>query len=267
MILTILCIFFTVLAVIDLLSLASARREAKKLAGLLYATPLSDDWYPSIPERCPLVLQEYIHSTGILEQEAGSILRMRQKGSILLRPRGSWQPFEGKFFISAAIPAMVKFADVTTGLLCSRSILQALMPEGEKWSEKRWGLNLQPFFPGKGDIHNYLLLEYFAAGVWCPYAWLRPSLSWEQSASGDLVVRPDPALSLTLCFGSDGFPKSLSGQVGDSIITYTYFDYQDLGGMLLPLQWEVEISRPGIRHTYLRGQITDIVTKGNFAWW
>ncbi len=260
-------IIFAALAVIDLLSAASVRREAQRLAQLLYAQPVEQQEASLIPVKFPGALREYVLTSGILEQEPESMVRMRHKGALRRHERGGWQPFEGKFFLSGTIPAMVAFAEVTTGLFSSRSILRAISPEGFKWSEKRWGLDFRPLFSDKEDIRRYLLLEYFAAGVWCPYVWLQTGLQWEEKRSGEIVVYPAPTLALTLQFGSDGLPHSLSGNVGKSTIIYTYSDYQHLGGILVPLYWTVGISGPGALYTFLNGQVTDIATGGNFAWW
>lgn len=267
MTLTIIYIIFTALAVIDLLTISSARREARRLAQSLYAQPVEQQQSFQIPARFPEALRDYIIRSGILEKEPGTVVRMRRKGVLRWHEKGNWQPFEGKFFISVLTPAMVEFSDVTTGLFCSRSILHAISPEGFKWSEKRWGLGFRPSFFDRADIGGYLLLEYFAAGAWCPYIWLQSNLNWEEGLNGELVVKPDANLALTLHFSDDGLPKRLSGNVGNSTITYTYSDYQHLGGALLPLHWTLEISGRGTRYTHLHGQVTDIVTEGNFAWW
>lgn len=267
MILTILYTIFAALAVIDLLSAASVRREAQRLAQLLYAEPIEKHELSLISANIPEALREYVRMSGILEQEPENMVRMRHKGAMRRHERERWQPFEGKFFLSGTNPGMVAFAEVTTGLFSSRSILRAISPEGYKWSEKRWGLDFRPLFSDKGDIHRYLLLEYFAAGVWYPYVWLQTGLQWEERRSGEIVVHPAPNLALTLQFGSDGLPHSLSGNVGESTITYIYSGYQHLGGILVPLYWMVDISRPGTRYSSINGQVTDIVSVGSFAWW
>lgn len=262
-------IYFLVaaLAAIDLLAVAAARKEAKRLAAVLYDLPDPERLSSFVPGQYPGALWDYISRSGILEQAPGHTLRMRWKGSIRQNPRSRRQPSEGKFFMSANTPALVEYADVTTGLLSSRSILRALSPEGARWSEKRWGFRLRPFFSDPEDIRRYLLFEYFAAGVWCPFIWLQPSLHWESDSNGNFFARPEPFLSLTLLFGSDGLPQSFSGDLGDCTVTYTYSGYQPLQGMLIPLRWKVEISRFGTRYIYFEGRVTDMVTKGNFAWW
>ena len=267
MIITILYILFAALAVIDLLSAASVRREAEMLSQLLYAQAVEKPHAFLISAKIPEVLREYVLMSGVLEQEADNVVRMRRKGALRLHERGAWQPFEGKFFLSGTIPGMVAFAEVTTGIFCSRSILRTISAEGFKWLEKRWGLGFRPLFSDKEDIRTYLLMEYFAAGVWCPYVWLQSGLQWEEKRSSEIVVQAGPTLSLTLQFSGDGLPQSLSASIGERVITYTYSGYQHLAGVLVPLHWTVDISRPGTRYTYINGQVTDIVFGGNFAWW
>lgn len=267
MTLTIVYFIIAVLAVIDLLAISAVRREARRLAQSLYAQPVEQTQYLEIPASLPEALRDYVLRSGILEREPDTVVRMRRKGVLRLRRQGKWQPFEGKFFISVGTPAMVAFADVTTGVFCSRSILQVISPDGFKWSEKRWGLGFKSLFSDKVDIRKYLLLEYFAAGVWCPYVWLQSDLQWEKKDSGDLVVQPDTNLTLILHFSADGLPQSLSAKVGESTITYRYSDYQQLGGLLSPLHWAVEISGPGTPYVYINGQVTDIATGGDFSWW
>jgi hypothetical protein len=272
MILTVVLGIFTVIAVIDGISAAVVRKAAQRQAALLYrqaavaAGPLPDF------EKVPEALRAYMHASKIYEQpHAGSVLRLRQKGAIRFREGQGWKPFEAKCFIALqSVPGLVWYADVTMGWLRSRAVLHILSKGIARWQEKIWGLNVHRGFSSDWDIRTHLLTEYYATAVWHPVTWIGPALVWEVSGERTLLARtpnPDLSLSLTLRFGPDALLESLTAERGTSTWTVRYSEYREVGGVVVPLAWMIELSRQGRKWVYLEGKVTDMVSDEAFSWW
>lgn len=260
------------IAVIDMVSTALVRKEAQRQAALLYLLPAPK--VGSLPnlEEYPEVLRAYILASRFYEKpHKGDILRMRQKGAVRFRAGQGWKPFEAKCFVAAQSgPALVWYADVTMGFLCSRAVLHILSRGIARWSEKIWGFNMRPFFSNHCDIHTCLLMEYYTTAGWHPGIWLTPALDWKTSGEGTLVARavePNFPLTLTLRFGPDALLETLLVELGDSTWTATYSGYQEVGGLMVPLAWTVETSIRESKWLYLEGKVTDMVSGGEFSWW
>jgi hypothetical protein len=272
MVVSVLVVVFIATGVIDIIGAAVVRKEAQRQAALLYRQPVTRTGSPPDYEKYPELLRAYFRAGRFDTQPCyGNVLRMRQKGAVRFREGQGWKPFEAKCFIALqSDPALVWYADVTVGLLRSRSLLHILSGEKARWVEKMWGFNIRPYFTDCSNLRAYLLIEYYATAVWHPALWLTPSLDWEVAGKSTLVARTiDPAfpLAFTLQFGQDALLESMIAKLGNSTWTTTYSGYQEVHGVMVPLVWRVEIFTRDHKWVYLEGKVTDMVSDGVFSWW
>lgn len=261
------------IAILDLFSLARTRRAAQRQAARLFAhasgeaVPLPS---PEELDRYPELLRRYLNKTGILKRAPVRTVRMRQKGAIRFRPKQAWKPFEAKCFLASQdLAEMVWFADVTMGLLHSRTLLHNFL-DGQPMREARsWGTLVLRRFSDRTRIRQHLLLEYCAAAVWHPDAWLFPGLQWETVPGGLRASTSDPenVLELLLRFGKDDLLEELAATLGETSWIYRYSDYQTFHDMCIPMHWTVEIRQQNQTWTHLEGQVTDVAVNGEFGWW
>jgi hypothetical protein len=200
--------------------------------------------------------------------------RLTQEGTFLLRPGDDgWRPFtatqhfacgpeaagfvwDAAIRVAPGVPARVRDAFLGgEGLMQAR--LLAVVPLAE--------------VHGTPEIAAGALHRYLAEAVWCPTA-LLPSqgVRWEgiddRRARATLSVR-GTTVSLEFRFGGDGLirevytparSRDVNGRAVPTPWRGRFSEYEERGGMLVPLSGEVEWVLPDGPQPYWRGRITRI---------
>ena len=124
---------------------------------------------------------------------------------------------------------------------------------------------------GTGEIAEGELMRFFAEAVWYPTA-LLPSQGVRWKAAGDhsayaTLDEGDHAIRMLFTFNEEGLIDTVSAEargraVGDQIVLTPwrgrFWNYQERGGMLVPLDGEVAWLPPEGEKPYWRGHITKI---------
>lgn len=130
---------------------------------------------------------------------------------------------------------------------------------------------------GTGDLAEGELMRFFAEAAWYPTA-LLPSQGVRWEAAGDrsayaTLEDGDVALTMLFTFDERGFIETVSAEargraVGGEMVPTPwrgrFWDYEERGGMLVPLEGEVAWMPPQGEKPYWRGRITEI--DHDFAW-
>lgn len=124
---------------------------------------------------------------------------------------------------------------------------------------------------GRGEVAEGELMRFFAEATWYPTA-LLPSqgVRWEavdgRSARATLE-EGDISLTMLFTFDERGLVETVSAEergraVGDKIVPTPwrgrFWNYEERGGMLVPLDGEVAWLPPEVEKPYWRGHITEI---------
>ena len=124
---------------------------------------------------------------------------------------------------------------------------------------------------GTGEIAEGELMRFFAEAVWYPTA-LLPSQGVRWEAAGDhsayaTLDEGDHTIRMLFTFNEEGLIDTVGAEargraVGDQIVPTPwrgrFWNYQERGGMLVPLDGEVAWLPPEGEKPYWRGHITEI---------
>ena len=124
---------------------------------------------------------------------------------------------------------------------------------------------------GTGEIAEGELMRFFAEAVWYPTA-LLPSQGVRWKAAGDhsayaTLDEGDHTIRMLFTFNEEGLIDTVGAEargraVGDQIVPTPwrgrFWNYQERGGMLVPLDGEVAWLPPEGEKPYWRGHITEI---------
>lgn len=202
--------------------------------------------------------------------------RLRQIGTFLVKPASNrWGPFDATHHMTGRPAGFVWDARIRMAPGLNVRVRDSLL--GGRGSMVGTLLGFIPVvrMEGTPEIAAGSMQRYLAEAVWCPSA-LLPSAGVIWSALGDASARASLTLGATTVtldfhFGEDGLVRSVFTAARPrtegrrSVPTPwqgRWSRYEEHGGIVVPVEGEVEWVLPTGPQPYWRGRVTDIAYDG-----
>ena len=224
----------------------------------------------SHPCELPLPVRRYLER--VLPPGAPAIQRvvLEQEGTFnTSESEPAWKPFRATHVATTASPGFVWAADVRFAPGLSGFVHDSYVAHTGMLAPSLAGLlPLGTASDTGGDLARGELLRFLAEAAWYPTL-LRdhPSLWWTaiDSTSAEAHLREGGVtVSLVFTFTDDGLiesvraqsrPRLVEGKVVPTPWVGYWSDYEERGGVLIPLRGEVAWMLDGAPHTYWRGRV------------
>jgi hypothetical protein len=221
-------------------------------------------------ERLPAPVQRYLAYA--IPAEAGPVrfVRMKQTGEFRTDPAGEWMPVGAEQYFSAEPPGFLWHATIRVFSLFRIDARDRYAAREGNMLVK--GLFTIPIADAKGEEMDLSCLQrYIGEMPWFPTAFLNDDhVSWEPiDASHAKAVITDGTIAATVVFTFDEVGRITSvttderyRTVGDTYIrnrwTGYYGDYQEQGGLIVPMEIAAEWNLPEGNFSYVRLRVTDM---------
>jgi hypothetical protein len=210
----------------------------------------------ALEEGRPMVAEARVRHTGTFNMgEASDNWRPFTSDQVVVarRPGFDWN---GRVAMAPGLPVRVHDAYVAGEGVLHASVL-GLIPVVD--------------MRGKGGVAEGELMRFFAEAAWYPTA-LLPSQGVRWEAAGDrsayaTLTEGDISTTMRFTFDEEGLidtvraegrGRAVGGEVVPTPWRGRFWNYEECGGMLVPLNGEVAWLLPGGEKPYWRGRITEI---------
>jgi hypothetical protein len=250
----------------ELAAKAFARRAAalaRELEGLL------PDAHSTAPP--PEIVRDFAHRAAPLSP-VPAVVRLRQRGTMRLKPRDPWRPFTADQTISVRVPGFVWNAHAAIAPFLSARILDAYVG-GRGLLEARLFGSL-PLARSTGpETDRGELMRYLAELAWAPQAMLfNPMLRWREMDENVVEVSadsPDGPARVRLAFHAgditgieaDDRPRTEGNRTVPRRWTGRFFDYRTMNGCRIPVRADVSWVLPDGVFQCWQGEITALETR------
>ncbi len=223
-------------------------------------------------EGLPAPVKSYLGAVLRDGQPIARRMRLSQEGEFLLRPeRNDWRPFTATQYFATNSPGFVWDARIRLAPGLTVRVQDALADGVGYMVASLMGLVPLVSMMGTPGIAAGALHRYLAEAVWNPSA-LLPSqgVVWspiDEARARAKLTSAATTVSLEFRFGADGLVQSVftrdrarevNGQYVHTPWQGRFFDYEERGGVRIPLRGEVEWVLPEGPQLYWRGRIIDV---------
>ena len=208
----------------------------------------------------PEPVRRWITSSGAVGKELARTTRLKQEGSMLSKPDGSWVPFEAVQYFTFDPPAFIWKADVRVAPLVR-------LAGRDKYEDGRGNmliklLSLITLADAEGsELDQGELVRFLSEIAWTPSAALGTCITWEpiDSVSARATMNwGGVKVSGIFRFNADG-----------DVVAFEAMRYADFGGKYSLEQWSVSLkghrSFDGVRIPS-EGEVTWKLKGGDFTW-
>lgn len=216
----------------------------------------------------------YLAQSGSITDEPSGRVRLRMKGVVKARQQGKWHPAECKAFFTLAPLTLVWYADITRAFLMSIKATEQFA--SVRGLSTRWFLSTFPYRWKEPMLPNPIAQRnaFFglAGAVWQPHWWHYCTMEWsETDAEAFTCTTGQQVFFLKAKFTNTNALAELSlwndnwQQVQAAL---AFSDYQPVSEQSLPLNVQV-LEKNAQGQLFVRAdlQVTDVVQKGEYAWW
>jgi hypothetical protein len=229
-------------------------------------------YQPSELDGLPAPVQRYFRFSLQPGQPIVTRVRVRHEGAFAMNlDTDQWTPFTSDQHVVTNRPGFVWDARMPMAPGVSVSVIDAYVAGQGVLSPSVLGAFDITNMRGGGEVARGELMRYFAEAAWYPTA-LLPSqgVHWRaiDDASAEATLTDgNIVLTMRFAFTADGAIESVRAEArgftkGDAIEMHPWeghwSNYQERGGMRVPLTGEVAWLMPDGRKPYWRGTITDI---------
>lgn len=244
----------------------------KRLHGGLIASPSSTFSLAELSD-LPVPVARYFRAVLREGQPLFSGARLTQEGDFLLQPRpDGWRPFTATQHVTVCPAGFVWDARIRMAPGVTVCVRDAYLDGVGYMQAALLGLIRLAAVQGTPDIASGSLYRYLAEAVWCPTA-LLPSqgVVWSplDATHARATLRSGATeVALDFQFGEDSLVQGIftSGRArdvnGKAVATPwqgRFFDYEERGGMRIPVRGEVEWLLPEGPQMYWRGHIVEAI--------
>jgi hypothetical protein len=126
----------------------------------------------------PEPVQRYLRYTGIVGKESIHTVRLKQTGSIRMKPEGKWLPLTGEEYYTVDDPSFVWYGRVKLFPLFTMTARDKYgAGKGNMW------IKLTPFITIANETGPSMdqgsVMRYFNEIMWFPTAYLNDNITWE----------------------------------------------------------------------------------------
>lgn len=252
----------------------SWRVETERLRDILIESRAGDE--PAINEgdavELPQPVRRYLDA--VLPDRAEPVLRasIEHSGTFNMgEGNENWQPFTSVQDVVVSRPGFIWDARVRLAPALTAFVRDAYVAGEAHLTAKLAGLVTVMNQESSPELAQGELMRFLAEAAWYPTAFLsHEGLSWEpvdDSSSRVTLKDGTVTVSVIVTFGEDGLIASVysDGRYrdvdGEQVATPwegRFWNYQERGGMLIPLDGEVAWLLPDGPHPYWRGHIEQI---------
>ncbi len=248
------------------------RGETRRLlARLRPVVPPSVRFSPQELEGLPAPVAYYLAAVIPEGQALHRSATLRQEGSFLLKPSpGGWRPFTAVHEVARKPPGFVWDARIAMAPGLAVRVRDSFIDGAGSMHARLAGLVRLVHVEGTPEIAAGALLRYLAEATWLPTA-LLPSAGVRWEALDDTSARAHLGVGTTevwldFHFGPDGLVeraytpargRDLHGRSVPTPWQGRFTRYERRGGLLIPLEGEVEWLLPEGPQPYWRGRIAE----------
>jgi hypothetical protein len=220
-------------------------------------------------EGLPAPVQRYLRTVLREGQPLIVAARLEQEGDFLLTPPDGWKPFRATQHVAVQPPGFVWDARIVVARGLATLVRDGLVGGRGSMRAGVAGVVTLVNVQGTPDITAGALFRYLAEAVWFPTA-LLPSQGVRWAAVDDSTARAGISaggvtVALEFGFGADGLvhtvyadarPRDVDGRGVPTPWRGRWLEYDDLGGMRVPVRGEVAWLMPEGPLVYWRGRVT-----------
>jgi len=221
-------------------------------------------------EELPEPVRRYLGYVMPGEAEPVRFVRMKQTGDFRTDPAGEWMPLEAEEYFSAEPPGFLWHAKIRFLSLFWIDVRDRYA--GREGNMLVKGLSTIPIADARGpEIDLSSLHRYIGEMPWFPPAFLNDeNIAWEPiDDSQARAVVTDGATTATVVFSFDEVGRITSvttderyRTVGDTYVrdqwTGNYYDYQEMNGVLVPMEIAAVWNLPEGDYPYIRLRVTEM---------
>lgn len=217
----------------------------------------------------PPIVQTWLRRSGVAGKPAISNVHLRQTGAMRTAPKGNWMPVNAEQYFSIQPPGFLWLADV-------KMMPFVHLAGRDKYADGKGhmlieALSLIPVADSKGlEIDQGTMLRYLGETVWFPSATLSDYITWEpldSTSAKATMAWSGVTASGIFYFSENGDMTAFEAnrfynRKGTSTLERWRIEakaWRELGGVRMPVQFEVTWKLKEGDFTWFRLEVTEVV--------